>query len=71
MISTEQVMWLLEHGADIDGRNDRGWTPLHAASSNGHHLTVQTLVEKGADFNARDQVSGVLKDFGELPEVVL
>ncbi len=33
-----------------------GWTPLHAASLNGHRETVEVLVDHSADVNAREKV---------------
>src|SRR5262245_50453294 len=47
------VAWLLEHGADIDGRaspNDKA--PLHAAIAGGRLDAVQFLLRRGADPNA-------------------
>ena len=34
-------------------------TALHYASEGGHHDTVRVLLEKGADLNTHDKVSGV------------
>jgi ankyrin repeat protein len=34
-----------------------GWTPLYAASSNGHAEAVEALLAKGADVEAKDNVS--------------
>ena len=34
-------------------------TALHHASEGGHHDTVRVLLERGADPNTRDWVSGV------------
>ena len=36
-------------------------TALHYASEDGHHETVQLLLEKGADPNLQDKVSVLLK----------
>ena len=42
---------LIEHGADINARDDNGWTPLHGAES---PETAELLIVAGADINARD-----------------
>ena len=36
-------------------------TALHLASEEGHHETVQLLLEKGTDPNSQDKVSVLLK----------
>jgi len=45
---------LLDHGAQVDGRDRLGQTPLHRASSNGKVEAGQCLLDRGADINARD-----------------
>ena len=37
-------------------------TALHCASEEGHHETVQLLLEKGADPNVQNKVSVLLKN---------
>lgn len=40
------ALWLLERGADVNGRSFRGWTPVHRARS----LNILiALLERGAD----------------------
>ncbi len=39
---------LIKEGADVNGKNHRGWTSLHTASFYGHAAVVQTLREHGA-----------------------
>ncbi len=44
-------------GADLEARDEDGWTPLlHSAAAFGSSKTVQALVEAGADVEARDEV---------------
>ncbi|HSU56758.1 MAG TPA: ankyrin repeat domain-containing protein, partial [Candidatus Dormibacteraeota bacterium] len=52
---------LLEHGADVNARNDgradyqeSGKTPLHAAAAAGYLDPIRLLVDHGADVNATD-----------------
>ncbi len=49
------AIWcFLLRGADIDARNDKGWTPLHVAANRGRWHAVQELIIRGAEVNARD-----------------
>jgi ankyrin repeat protein len=49
----EAVRVLLEHGADVNARQEGGWTALHAASQNGDVEMVRLLIAGGADVQAR------------------
>ena len=50
------VTALLEAGADLNARDENGWTPLHTAAA-GSKIpgTVTALLEAGADLNAREE----------------
>ena len=50
----EMVKELIQAGADIEGRDKDGETPLIWASSYGHLEIVQELIQAGADVNAKD-----------------
>eukprot|EP01028_Stygiella_incarcerata_P011887 TRINITY_DN700_c0_g1_i1.p1 TRINITY_DN700_c0_g1~~TRINITY_DN700_c0_g1_i1.p1 ORF type:complete len:1382 (-),score=385.43 TRINITY_DN700_c0_g1_i1:1733-5362(-) len=45
---------LLDAGAPIDSRDDKGRTPLHYACLRGQHIVVRLLVARGADVNVGD-----------------
>jgi uncharacterized protein len=40
---------LLEHGADVDARDNDERSPLHLASDGGHVEAAQVLLERRAD----------------------
>jgi len=51
------VRWLLQHGADPNGRWDHwdaGVTPLHLAALGGHAEVARALLDAGADPHVRD-----------------
>lgn len=48
------VKMLLEAGAAILMASDDEWTPLNAASGNGHVEVVELILDKGADVTATD-----------------
>ncbi|HVH58614.1 MAG TPA: ankyrin repeat domain-containing protein [Vicinamibacterales bacterium] len=53
------VQWLLDKGADVDGRWSSGGavvTPLHLAASRGHAVLVRSLLEAGANPTIRDSM---------------
>jgi ankyrin repeat protein len=51
-LATAQV--LLDAGADVDARDARGRTALHAAAAQGYNDVVKYLVGRGADLDAAD-----------------
>ena len=52
----EIVKYLVEHGADINKRNNDGWSPLLIVCFNGHIEIVKYLMEHGADIKDKDRV---------------
>jgi ankyrin repeat protein len=54
---TAAVQRLLRQGADINGRDARGRTPVMAATHGNRVDTVRTLIQAGADINLRDNRS--------------
>ncbi|XP_076436736.1 uncharacterized protein LOC143276189 [Babylonia areolata] len=54
--SCDMMEFLLDNGADINGRNGCGLTPLMLASYTGQLEAVQLLHSREADLNIRDHV---------------
>jgi uncharacterized protein len=46
---------LLNRGASLTARSDKGKTPLHYAAANGRVEVVQLLLSKGAEVDPRDK----------------
>jgi len=51
---TPTAQRLLKEGADINGRDAQGRTPVMAATHGNRVETVRTLIQAGADINIRD-----------------
>ncbi len=49
--SLEQAAFLLDHGADVNARDDRGFTALHRAAETGSPDLVRLLLDRGAAVN--------------------
>ncbi|KAM4664182.1 protein phosphatase 1 regulatory subunit 27 isoform 1-T1 [Discoglossus pictus] len=58
------VQLLVKYGADIEQRDENGWTPLHMACSDGHTHIARYLLSLGA---RRD----VLNSDGEKPSQLI
>ena len=50
----EAAQWLLDNGADINGRNGDGGTALKAAAFLGHAGVAKVLIDGGIDTSVRD-----------------
>ena len=48
----EAVKQHLAAGADMNVKDENGWTPLNSAAVKGRNQIVKLLIEKGADLNA-------------------
>lgn len=44
---------LLDHGADLDARDDLGFAPLNRAARQGNHHVAKLLVARGVDLEAK------------------
>ena len=51
---TDTVKALLEQGADVNAKDNDGFTALMFAARDGQTDTVPALLAKGADVNAKD-----------------
>ena len=49
----ETMRLLLDHGADVNARQQMGYTPLHGAASSGNGAMVDLLLSRGADRSAK------------------
>jgi ankyrin repeat protein len=48
----EQVKSLIDKGADINAKDEKGQTPLHFAARHGYREVAKLLIAQGADVNA-------------------
>jgi hypothetical protein len=68
----EWLEWLLEHGANIERREqDYGSTPLNTAVVHRHKRIIQTLVQRGADTRLAMHLAqrGLAGDFEDDPSL--
>lgn len=54
----ETTRLLLNHGVEIEHRDDEGYTALHHAAAAGHCQMVELLVSSGADLTAKEPRRG-------------
>ncbi|NOV00902.1 ankyrin repeat domain-containing protein [Paenibacillus planticolens] len=53
---TDFVIQCIQDGADINARDERGRTPIIAATHGNRIETVKALIEAGADINLQDHI---------------
>ncbi|XP_061079172.1 protein phosphatase 1 regulatory subunit 27-like [Conger conger] len=53
--SLDCVKLLVTYGADVDLRDDDGWTPLHMACSDGYPEIAEYLLTRGASTAAKNE----------------
>ena len=51
----EEIKNLLASGADINQKNEKGYSPLMLACYNGQYNAAQFLIQSGADVNSVDE----------------
>jgi len=52
-MSSERLNTLLKNGANINARDENGWTPLMSACFQSNSKIIEMLLKNGADVNAR------------------
>jgi ankyrin repeat protein len=50
----DAVKLLLAHGADVNTKDDSGWTPLHWAAHKGSKAVAELQLAHGTEVNAKD-----------------
>jgi len=63
------VSYLLDAGAHIDDRDDRGLTALMIAAEGGHSEIVNLLIARGADASLKDKAGKRAADLTMLPSL--
>lgn len=63
--STDMVSFLIEHGANIEGKNNEGWTAIMLASMYGYDEVVKLLLDACADINQMDIDGKTALDWAE------
>ena len=62
----EGIKFLLDNGVNINLKNHKGWTPLHAAiDGNASKETIELLLQNDADINAKDNNGKTPLEFAE------
>ena len=52
--SIELINQLIENGADVNTKDDNGWTPLHWAAFRGHEGVVKLLINNKASVDIKN-----------------
>ena len=69
--NTRLVMLLLDHGADIEGKDKNGWTALHFGIVAGHCNVVGLLIDSCADLTCVDCKGRLPIDLAQTEDMVV
>ena len=65
----EEVRQLIQGGADVNAKNNLGWTPLMLAAYNNSNLaTLTALLDAGADAKAKNNEGKTALDYARMNE---
>ena len=65
----EKVRQLIQDGADVNAKNEYGWTPLMLAAYNNSNLaTLTALLDAGADAKAKNNEGKTALDYARMNE---
>ena len=67
--SAEAVKFLLNNGAEIDGKNINGKTALMYASERGHIASIKLLIQNQADVSLRDNQNQIASNLASTEQV--
>ena len=59
----EDVLLLIQHGADVNKQGEMGFTPVQNACFNGNVAILEILLAKGANPNIKNELGNKAEDF--------
>lgn len=59
----EDVLLLIQHGADVNKQGEMGFTPIQNACFNGNVAILEILLANGANQNIKNELGNQAEDF--------
>lgn len=59
----EDVLLLIQHGADVNKQDEMGFTPIQNACFNGNVAILEILLANGANPNIKNELGNQAEDF--------